>query len=88
MRNTIAVLGKTVSRLFSTRSLCILNSGDSVTTSTSSGDNSLTVMEEVAVIAVDAVISNHFFPKSVLRKLENCNNSSGRLASRSVGYAI
>ena len=38
--------------------------------------------EEVAGIA-----SNDFFTNSVLRKLENCNSSSGRVASKSVGYA-
>ena len=41
-------------------------------------------VEEVAGIAVEAVALNDF----LTRKLGKCSNSSGRLSSRSVGYAF
>ena len=54
--------------------------------------SSLDLSEDVSLIASDevaeaVVTSNDFIAKSVRRKLENCTNSSDKLASRSVGYS-
>ena len=76
----------TVSRLFDTRSLYISSDSTFKWMSSSSSD-SLPEDLSISVTAEDVVASYDFLANSVLRKPENCDNSSGRQASKSIGYA-